>query len=152
MWRRRRVARIHRTRSLRGGFSLLEMMFVFVLIGLLAGLVTVNARYYLVRSKQNAARAEISSICSALETYYSAAGRYPDNEEGLAVLAKKSEQFPEPLLKQPPRDPWGHDYQYNRPGRNGPYEVICFGADGREGGSGGDKDIGSWDLKEPTGK
>lgn len=143
-----RLIKIRRRR----GFSLLEMMFVFVLIGLLAGLVTVNARYYLTRGKQNAARAEIARISTALETFYSATGRYPDNNEGIAVLATKSEQFPEPLLTAMPRDPWGHEYQYNRPGRNGsPYEVICFGADGRDGGDGADKDIGSWDLKEKVG-
>ena len=132
----------------RRGFSLLEMMFVFVLIGLLAGLVTVNARYYLVRGKQNAARTEIARIATALETFYSATGRYPDNDEGLAVLAARSDQVPEPLLNQAPRDPWGREYQYNRPGRDGPYEVVCFGADGRDGGDGADQDIGSWDLKE----
>lgn len=132
----------------RRGFSLLEMMFVLVLMGILAGLVTVNARYYLTRGKQNAARAEIANICTALETYNSTVGTYPDNDEGLAVLSRKSDQFPEPLLTQAPRDPWGRPYQYNRPGRAGPFEVICLGADGREGGENADKDIGSWDLKE----
>jgi len=132
----------------RRGFTLLEMMFVFVLIGILATLVTVNVRYYLLKGKQNAARAEISSICTALETFFSANGRYPENGEGLAVLAVTSEKQPEPLLKQIPQDPWGHAYQYNKPGRSGPYEVICFGADGRAGGEGADKDIASYDLKE----
>ena len=106
-----------RTRARRRGFSLLEMMFVFVLIGLLAGLVTVNARSYLLRGKQNAARAEISAIASAVDAFSSVTGRYPSNDEGLAVLARKSEAFPEPLLKQVPKDPWGREYQYNSPGR-----------------------------------
>jgi general secretion pathway protein G len=123
-------------------------MFVFVLIGILATLVTVNVRYFLLKAKQNAARAEISSISTALETFYSVNGRYPDNSEGLAILAQRTEKQPEPLLKQVPMDPWRHPYQYNRPGREGPYEVICFGADGRPGGTGGDADIVSWDLKE----
>src|SRR5947208_3244073 len=123
----------------RVGFTLLEMMFVFVLIGILATLVTVNVRYYLLKGKQNAARAEISSICQALETFYGVNGRYPDNSEGLAILTQKSEKSPEPILKQLPTDPWAHPYQYNQPGREGPYEVICFGADGKSGGSGADK-------------
>jgi general secretion pathway protein G len=141
-----------RPRPRRRAFTLLEMMFVFVLIGVLATLVTVNVRYYLLKGKQNAARAEISSICTALETYFSANGRYPDNAEGLAVLTQTSEKQPEPLLKQAPVDPWGHAYQYNRPGRNGPYEVICLGADARPGGEGAAKDIASWDLKETAAK
>lgn len=125
-------------------------MFVFVLIGILATLVTVNVRYFLVKGKQNAARAEIANMCTALEAFHSANGRYPDNEEGLAVLAQPSEKHAEPILPKIQNDPWGHPYQYNRPGREGPYEVICFGADGRPGGDGGDKDIVSWDLKETS--
>ena len=131
-------------------FSLLEMLFVFVLIGLLAGLVTVNARHYLVKGKQNAARAEISAICTALETFYSTYGRYPTNEEGLKILTEKSDKIPDPLLKQLPIDPWGHPYQYNNPGRKDPYDVTTYGADAREGGSGADSDITSSNLKEPT--
>jgi general secretion pathway protein G len=114
--------------------------------------VTVNVRYYLLKGKQNAARAEISSICTALETFFSVNGRYPENEEGLAVLAQTSEKQPEALLKRLPVDPWGHQYQYNKPGRGTEkYEVICFGADGRAGGEGADQDIASWDLKETAG-
>jgi general secretion pathway protein G len=56
--------------------------------------------------------------------------------------------LPEPLLSGEPRDPWGHAYQYNSPGANAPYEVICYGADGREGGEGGDADITSTNLKQ----
>jgi general secretion pathway protein G len=131
-------------------FTLLEMLFVFILIGLLASLVTVNARHYLVKGKQNAARAEISSICTALETFNSTFGRYPTNEENLAILSQKSEKFPDPLLKQIPVDPWGHPYQYNTPGKRDAYEVISFGADGHSGGTGADADISRTNLKEPA--
>src|SRR3954453_19463879 len=92
-------------RGRRAAFTLLEMMFVFVLIGILATLVTVNVRYYLLKGKQNAARAEVSSICTALEPFYSTNSRYPDNEESLAILTKVSAKQPEPLLKQVPKDP-----------------------------------------------
>ena len=137
----------------RGGFSLIEMTAVLALMAVLAGIVTINVRHHLIVGKQNAARAEVATICDALEAFYSANGRYPTTEEGLAVLSEKTDKSPEPLLKQMPLDPWGHRYQYNTPGRNGePYEVICFGADGREGGSGADADIYSWDLKNSAGK
>jgi general secretion pathway protein G len=125
-----------------------EIMIVIVIIGMLAGVVTLNVRGYLNRAKQNTARQEIATICNALETFYSEFGRYPTNEEGLALLGQASEKFPEPLLQGTALDPWGRSYQYNQPGRNGPYEVICFGADGREGGSGIDEDIVSWELKQ----
>lgn len=131
------------------GFSLIEMTAVLALMAVLAGIVTVNVRHHLIKGKQNAARAEIATVCDALEAFYAAYGRYPTTDEGLGVLCRKGEKLPEPLLKQMPTDPWGHAYQYNRPGRNGePYDVVCFGADGREGGEGVDADIYSWNLKE----
>lgn len=135
----------------RRGFSLIEFTVVLALLGLLAGIVTVNVRHHMVKGKQNAARAEIATLRDAVETYYTSTGRYPTNEEGLAALTAKSEEMPEPLLSQAPVDPWSRPYQYNQPGRSEPYEIICLGADGREGGSGADSDIVSWDLKSrPT--
>lgn len=128
-------------------FSLIEVMVVLVLIGLLAGLVTVSVRYYLSSGKQKAAAAQISSVATALETFYSAHGRYPDNDEGLVVLTRKSEQIEQPLLRQVPVDPWGYEFVYNMPGPGDePYEVISLGADHREGGDGENADIVSWKL------
>jgi len=135
----------------RAGFSLIEFTVVLALIGMLAGIVTISVRPMLTRGKQNAARAEIAAIRQALDQFYSVYGRYPSNDEGLDVLRKPTERIPEPLLTQEPKDPWSHAYQYNEPGRTEPYEVICFGADGREGGTGADMDIVSWDLKEASG-
>src|SRR5207247_1646393 len=81
---------------------------------------------------------EIATICTALETFYTAYGRYPSNDEGLSILTKKTEKFPDPLLAQVPVDPWSRAYVYIQPGRGHAYEVICLGADGREGGEGAD--------------
>lgn len=131
-------------------FTLVELMVVLVIIGLLAGMVTLNVRTYLIKAKQNTARQEVATICSALETFYAEYGRYPTNEEGLDMLTKPNDRFPDALLQGKPTDPWHRPYQYNQPGKNGPYEVTCFGADGREGGKGGDEDIVSWQLKQAT--
>ena len=120
-------------------------MVVLVILGLLSGIVVFKTRSYLVLSKQNAAKVEISKICQALETFYAAYDRYPTNEEGVAILAKPSEKFADGLLNKTPRDPWNNPYQYNNPGRNGPYEILCYGADAREGGDGPNLDISSED-------
>ena len=128
------------------GFTLVELMVVIVIIGLLAGAVTFSVRSYLIRSKQNVARMEISKICQALETYYTAYDRYPTSEEGLDVLASPSDEFPDGILTKVPRDPWGNPYEYIYPGRRSAYEVISYGADGREGGDGADRDISSEEL------
>lgn len=131
------------------GFSLIEILAVLVLIGLAAGLVAVNVRPLMSRGKQNAARADISTIVSALESYYMAVGEFPSNDQGLEVLQEKNEYFDEPLLKSSLNDPWGKPYQYNQPGsQDQPYEVFSYGADGRDGGEGADMDIRSDDVAE----
>ena len=129
-------------------FSLVELMVVLIIIGLLAGVVTINARSYLLKARQHTARQEIATVVKALSTFYATYGRYPTNEEGLATLTKPSEKIPEPLLDGRLVDPWGHDYQYNSPGSKSPFEVISYGADGREGGDGVNADISSDNLKE----
>lgn len=132
------------------GFSLVELMVVIVIIGLLAGVVTISVRSYLIRSKQNIARLEISKICQALDTYYGEFDRYPTSEQGIESLVQKSDAFPDGLLNKLPADPWGHPYEYTSPGRQAPYEVICYGADHREGGEGADADISSADLADAS--
>lgn len=140
-----RVSASHRRRA----FSLVEIMVVLVILGLLAGLVGINVRGYLTKAKRHAAEAEIATLCDALEAFYTEFDRYPTNEEGIEALSEPSDRLPEPLLDRAPLDPWGRGYVYNQPGRDGPYEVLSLGADGREGGDAGTPaaDVGSWDLE-----
>jgi general secretion pathway protein G len=129
-------------------FSLVELMVVLIIIGLLAGMVTINARGYLMNARKHTAKQEIATIVKALNTFYATYSRYPTNEEGLAILTKPSEKIPESLLDGKLTDPWGHDYQYNCPGSKSAFEVISYGADGREGGDGANADISSDNLKD----
>ena len=132
----------------RRGFSLIELMVVIVIIGLLAGTVSVGVRSYLIRSKQNVARMEIAKISQAIENFYLSLDRYPSNEEGLNVLTQSSERFPEPLLDRLPNDPWRNPYEYLETGTAPAYQIVSYGADGREGGEGADKDLSSLELDE----
>jgi len=43
-----------------------------------------------------------------------------------------------------PADPWGNAYVYRAPGQHGTYDILSYGADGTEGGSGSGQDITSW--------
>jgi len=134
----------------RRGFTLVELMVVIVLIGLLAGAVAMGTRAYLIAGKQAVAKLEISRICQALDTFYSAYDRYPTNDEGIEILAQANEKFADALLSEVPTDPWGHPYEYVQPGRETAYEVISYGADGREGGTKADRDISSTQLDDET--
>ncbi len=139
-----------RTHRRARGFSLVEIMIVIVIIGLLAGVVTVNVRSYLTKAKQNVARQDIAVIAQALDSHWAEHGHYPTNDEGIAVLTRPDATGGESLLKAGQlNDPWGHPYQYNSPAArsDSPYEVFSLGADGKDGGQGGDADISSDDLQ-----
>lgn len=128
------------------GFTLVELIAVIVIIGILASVVAFRTRSYLIVSKQNAAKLDVSRIAQAIETYYAMHDRYPNNDEGLEILTRKDVGFEAGILKQIPLDPWKRNYQYNSPGSSSAYEIICLGADGREGGEGANRDITSDDL------
>ncbi len=121
----------------RRGFSFIEVMVVVVIIGLLAGAVAIQVSDYVDKAKRNRARSDIATIVNAVESYYADEGRYPTNDEGLDVLPIKSKT-----------DPWKRPYQYNQPGRSEPFDVISYGADGREGGDDANADITSEQLEE----
>jgi general secretion pathway protein G len=114
-------------------------MIVVVIIGLLAGAVAIKVSDYVDKAKRNRARSDVATIVNAVESFYADQGRYPTNDEGLGALPLKNST-----------DPWGRPYQYNNPGRSGPFEVIGYGADGREGGEGPDADVLSDRLDEPA--
>ena len=114
-------------------------MLVVVIIGLLAGIVTFATAAMLEKAKVKKARADLAQFSGAVDAFYLDKGRYPTNQEGLKVLAPE-------FVKQVPNDPWGRPYQYLSPGRSGPFEVISYGADGREGGTGADADLSNNDA------
>jgi len=124
-------------------FSLIEIMIVVVIIGLLAGLVTYATTGYLDRAKRQRAKADIATLSGAVDSFYLDHGRFPDNNETLRVLVPQ-------YVKVLQSDPWGRPYQYVQPGRKGQYDIISYGADGREGGSGADADLTNSDIEQPT--
>lgn len=134
------------TTTARRAFTLTELMVVIVIIGLLASVATISVRTYMTHSRQNIARSEIATVCNALELYLTIQGRYPTNDEGIEILVLKTDKAPDGILTKLPVDPWGNAYQYIYPGRNSPYEVLSYGADNREGGTGGDQDLSSADV------
>jgi general secretion pathway protein G len=131
-----------------GGFTLLELLVVMVIIGLLAGYV--GPRYFaqVGKSEVKTARAQINAFEKALDTYRLDVGRYPTTELGLTSLFTKPDKearWDGPYLrKKPPSDPWGNNYIYKAPGEHGEYDLYSYGRDGKAGGSELDADIENW--------
>jgi len=138
-------ARRHEGTQARTAFSLVEVMIVVVIIGLMAGIVTYATTGYLEKAKRNKAKADIATLAGAVDSFYLHNGKFPTNQDGLKVLVPE-------FVKTLPNDPWGHAYQYVAPGKTGPYDIVSYGADGREGGSGADLDISSSDIDVSSSK
>jgi len=130
------------------GFTLLELLVVMVIIGLLAGLVAPRYFAQVGKSQVKVAKAQIDSLEKALDQYRLDVGHYPSTEEGLQALvaAPSSEaNWAGPYLRKGiPADPWGRPYVYTQPGTHGEYDLLSYGKDGREGGTGEDADIVNW--------
>ncbi len=112
----------------RRAFTLIELLLVLVILAILAGIVVPKFTGQALQAKIKAAKAEISTIKTALDTYEVDNGRYPTTEEGLGLLVPAK-------LEKMPVDPWGNPYVYRVPGTNGKsYDLFSMGPDGHEGG------------------
>ncbi len=144
MYRTSQPSCFKRTRKV-GGFTLLELLVVLVILGLLAGLVAPRMFANISKSEVKIARAQISALESALENYRLDVGRFPSSEQGLNSLDKAPGSEPRwagPYLKKSvPLDPWGNAYQYRMPGERGDFDLFSFGRDGKPGGTGDDTDL-----------
>lgn len=142
-----------KAQSRQGGFTLLEVMVVVVILGILATLVVPKIIGRPDEARVIAAKQDIASVMQSLRLYRLDNQRYPTTEQGLQALVARPAAAPVPLnwkaggyLERMPKDPWGNLYQYLNPGVHGEIDLFSFGADGAPGGEGNDADIGSWNL------
>jgi len=139
-----------RRRSREAGFTLVEMMVVIVILGLLATVVAINVLPSQDKAMKEKARADVSVLEQALESYRLDMFAFPPTEAGLQALVTppagaQADRYREGgYIRRLPKDPWGNPYQYRAPGVRGAIDIFSFGADGREGGEGKDADIGNW--------
>jgi general secretion pathway protein G len=143
--RKRRATR----RRGEGGYTLVEILVVITIIGLIVALVGPRVLNYLGESKVKTAKIQIQSFAAALDLYYLDTGRYPASSEGLGALVQRGggiATWNGPYLRggSVPNDPWGKPYVYRSPGEHGAYDIISYGADGQEGGTGTAADVTSW--------
>jgi general secretion pathway protein G len=136
-------------RRIQGGFTLIELMVVLLIIGVLAALIVPNVLERADDARVTAAKTDVNNLMQALKLYRLDNQRYPTAEQGLPALLAKPSTAPVPpnwkrYLDLLPNDPWGKPYVYINPGVKGEVDVMSLGADGQPGGEGKDADIGSW--------
>jgi len=115
------------------GMTLIEIMVVLVILGLIAGAVTVAVIPRINEARVQRTQLDISQLENALKLYYARTGKYPDTATGFKVLLDLQ------LLDKAPKDAWGNDYVYLL--ENGRPVITSYGADGAPGGDGVNADI-----------
>ncbi len=138
------------------GFTLIEIMVVVVILGILGTFLVPKIINRPDEARLTKVRNDIKAIESALKLYKIDNGFYPTTEQGLQALIEKPDREPIPRnwkkggyldSEQPPKDAWGNDYVYRSPGsEDRDYEIISYGADGKEGGEEMNADIKSYEL------
>ncbi len=138
------------------GFTLLEIIVVVFILSLLAAIVAPKIMGRTDDARRKAAQVQIKNFETALKLYKLDNGFYPTTEQGLSALVEKplSGQMPPKYReggyleqKKVPLDPWSNPYIYISPGVQGDFDIISYGADGKEGGEGKNADITSWDVQ-----
>ena len=122
-----------------GGFTLIEVMVVVVILAILATVVVPRIMDRPDQARVTKAQQDIRAIEAALNLYRLDNFRYPTTDENLDMLVPR-------YLDRVPDDPWGNTYFYLSPGEHGEFDIFSLGADGTEGGEGVDADIGNWNA------
>ncbi len=123
-----------------GGFTLVELMMVVVIIGILVAVVVPRTVGKTQRARVAATKLSIQSAATALESFELDLGRFPTTEEGLgALLSRPSTLTPEdewhgPYVNEMPLDAWNRELLYQHPGENGiDFDLVSVGPDRQEG-------------------
>lgn len=134
-----------------GGFSLVEILVVLVIMGLLISIVAPTVLNRADDARVQKAQADFKAIETALKIYRLDNYVYPSTEQGLEALISPSSIDPVPrnfkdggYLGDLPLDPWGRPYLYLSPGENAEVDIYTLGADGLSGGEDQNTDIGNW--------
>lgn len=134
-----------------GGFSLIEILVVLVIMGLLISVVAPNVMGRADDARVQKVHADFSAVETALKLYRLDNFSYPSTEQGLQALRVKPGLEPVPAkwksggyLESMPVDPWGRAYLFLHPGQHGDFDLYTLGADGMPGGEGQNADIGNW--------
>lgn len=143
-------------RNKNAGFSLTEVLVALVIMTIVGAIVAGAVAGQIERARVDATEAQIRILADQLRLFQAQQGFLPTQQQGLQALVEApttpplAPRFPTGGYlesRSVPTDAWGNPFLYLIPGRQGePFEIISFGADGVEGGSGANADISSANL------
>ena len=126
-----------------GGGALFLLLLGIVIA---ATLVVPNVLQKFAVASRGKAKADITQIESALKEYSLLnGGNYPDSLRPLVTPDANGFTFIKGT--RVPKDPWGREYLYRRPGDDGGLPIVStLGKDGQLGGEGDDADMDNLSL------
>lgn len=137
-----------------GGFTLVELMVVVVILSILATIVVPKIMSRPDQAREAKVHQDIRVLSAQLELYRLDNFNYPSTDQGLDALVTRPDGLSTGAkwkeggyLDRLPKDPWGQPYRYLYPGSHGgEYDLYSLGADGVAGGAESNADIGNWNL------
>lgn len=129
-------------RNAQGGFSLIEIILVVVLIG---GIVAFAATRILGggdRARVNLAKAQVQTLAEKVHQYEMDTGTLPNALGDLVTQPGGASGWLGPYAKDAElRDPWNTPYEFATPGNSQPFDIVSYGADRKPGGDSVNADI-----------
>jgi general secretion pathway protein G len=114
----------------RGGFTLIEIMLVIVIIGIIVGIAAPKIGGKLGKAQNVAARASLKAVETAIQSYEMDNLRLPDSLDDLT----KQKDGNGPYLKPSElMDPWSQKFQYSKGGSHGMgFDLSTTSPDGEQ--------------------
>ncbi len=110
-----------------GGFTIVEIMVVVVIIGMLATVVVANLIGDVDTAKLAKVKRDLNGLSEAAERYYYRLQSWPESFEDL-VNPETGSSF----IKEVPKDPWNQDYQIDGMDEKGEGLFIRCAGDDKE--------------------
>jgi general secretion pathway protein G len=98
------------------GFTLIELVFVVVILAILAGVALINLGSTDTDAKVSAAKTDMRTLATAIKVYKAKTGTYPVGLSDLTVATGTGSTKYNPMIDTVPTDPSnsGSDYGYNQ--------------------------------------
>jgi general secretion pathway protein G len=130
------------SKASQGGFSLIEIIIVVVLIG---GIVAFAANKIFGgqdRANVKLAEAQVQTLAEQVQQYQMDTGTLPGSLAELVKAPADANGWLGPYAKEAElNDPWKQPFMYKVPGEGGPFDLVSMGADRKVGGDSVNADI-----------
>jgi len=125
--------------------SVIKIVAIIGIAGVFFGFAAIQVVSEPEATKVSFDRSAIGSITTKASSFFSDVGRMPESIDDLLANARQLNGWKGPYLSEfQAKNPWGLRYIIRYPGKHSEIDVISLGADGLEGGTGYNADIGNW--------